>query len=63
MPLENVTHPFYAIENYLIPSMPLFLIFHSLYAIGVKNTNGAVKLKDKDNNTPGSYSLPSLYYH
>jgi len=27
--------------------MPLFLIFHSLYAIGVKNTNGAVKLKDK----------------
>ena len=47
MPLENVTHPFYAIENYLIPSMPLFLIFHSLYAIGVKNTNGAVKLKDK----------------
>ena len=27
--------------------MPLFLIFHSLYAIGVKNTNGAVKLKGK----------------
>ena len=27
--------------------MPLFLIFHSLYAIGVKNTNRAVKLKDK----------------
>jgi len=47
MSLENVTHPFYAIENYIIPSMPLFLIFHSLYAIGVKNTNGAVKLKDK----------------
>ena len=47
MSLENVTHPFYAIENYLIPSMALFLIFHSLYAIGVKNTNGAVKLKGK----------------
>ena len=27
--------------------MPLFLIFYSLYAIGVKNTNGAVKLKGK----------------
>ena len=47
MPLKNVTHPFYAIENQYIPSMPLFLIFHFLYAIGVKNTNGAVKLKGK----------------
>ena len=45
--IENLTHPFYTIENQYIPSMPLFLIFHSLYAIGVKNTNRAVKLKDK----------------
>ena len=36
MPLENIAHPLCVIENYHIPSMPLFIIFYPLHAITVK---------------------------
>ena len=53
MPLENRCDPLYAIENYLIPSMPSFIIFHPFHAIAVNFSNRSVKrYRGKDNNTP-----------
>jgi len=37
MPPRNITHPLCAIEKYLIPSMPLVLIFHLLCCHSVTN--------------------------